>query len=93
MREALLGVDASYAAAVWTRTEAALDQRAADWARTYTDGIDNAVSGLALDTFENIYIGQLGPVGFWGACAITLAESAVVVAVLIPFMKRRLALR
>lgn len=43
--------------------------------------------------FENIYIGQLGPVGFWGACAITLAESAVVVAVLIPFMKRRLALR
>ncbi|MCA9710319.1 MAG: serine/threonine protein kinase, partial [Myxococcales bacterium] len=37
VREALLGVDASYAAAVWTRTEAALDQRAADWARTYTE--------------------------------------------------------
>lgn len=43
--------------------------------------------------FENIHIGQIGPVGFWGACALTLAESALVIAILIPFMKKRLALR
>ncbi|MBE2197172.1 MAG: ABC transporter permease [Anaerolinea sp.] len=43
--------------------------------------------------FENIYIGQIGPVGFWGACALTLAGSAIIIGALIPFMKRRLALR
>jgi ABC-2 type transport system permease protein len=43
--------------------------------------------------FENLYIGQLGPVGFWGASGLTVALSAVGLLILRPFLMQRLKLR
>ena len=44
-------------------------------------------------TYENLFIGQLGSVGFWGAGLITLAISLAAVAALAPRLRRQLALR
>lgn len=44
-------------------------------------------------TFENIIIGQLGPVGLWGAAAITLAMSLLLVALAMPVLRCRSKLR
>ncbi|MCA9650661.1 MAG: tetratricopeptide repeat protein [Myxococcales bacterium] len=40
LREALLGVEASYASAVWTRTEAGLERYAADWAAMHGEACE-----------------------------------------------------
>ncbi len=42
---------------------------------------------------ENLYVGQMGPVGFWGACGLTLLTSAVYLAVLVPLLRPRARLR
>jgi ABC-2 type transport system permease protein len=43
--------------------------------------------------FENLFIGQMGRVGFWGAGLITLAMSLAAVAILAPRLRRQLRLR
>lgn len=43
--------------------------------------------------FENIIIGQLGPVGFWGAAALTLAMTLPLVAIAMPMLRKQLSLR
>jgi ABC-2 type transport system permease protein len=43
--------------------------------------------------FENVIIGQLGPVGLWGAAAITMAMSLPLVAIAMPILRRQLKLR
>jgi ABC-2 type transport system permease protein len=43
--------------------------------------------------YENVFIGQLGPVGFWTACLITLASSMALVALTMPILRRQLKLR
>ena len=43
--------------------------------------------------FENVFIGQIGPVDFWGASLITLAFSLMLIAVLMPRLRSQLNLR
>jgi ABC-2 type transport system permease protein len=43
--------------------------------------------------YENLFIGQMGPVGFWGASLITLAMSLGLVALAMPLLRRQLKLR
>ena len=43
--------------------------------------------------YENLFIGQLGSVGFWGAGLIALAMSLAAVAILAPRLRRQLRLR
>jgi ABC-2 type transport system permease protein len=43
--------------------------------------------------FENVFIGQLGPIGFWTACLVTLASSLALVALCMPLLRRQLKLR
>jgi ABC-2 type transport system permease protein len=43
--------------------------------------------------FEALYVGQIGPVGFWGAAALTLAVSAVYLGGMAPFLRRTMRLR
>lgn len=43
--------------------------------------------------FETLYVGQSGPVGFWGACALTLGLSAVYLAALAPLLRQRTQVR
>jgi ABC-2 type transport system permease protein len=40
--------------------------------------------------FENIFIGQNGPVGFWGACGLTLAAALIYLGIMFPLLRRRL---
>jgi ABC-2 type transport system permease protein len=42
---------------------------------------------------ENLYVGQMGPVGFWAACGLTLLTSAVYLALLTPLLRPRMRLR
>ena len=42
--------------------------------------------------FENIFVGQIGPVGFWGASLLTLASSFIVVLLLLPGLRKKLKL-
>ena len=42
--------------------------------------------------FENILVGQMGAVGFWAACGLTLLSSAVVIAILAPMLRKRMRL-
>jgi ABC-2 type transport system permease protein len=43
--------------------------------------------------YENIFIGQLGPIGFWTACLVTLFSSLALVAFTMPLLRRQLKLR
>jgi ABC-2 type transport system permease protein len=43
--------------------------------------------------FENIFIGQAGPVGFHLACGITLGVTLIYAAVLFPILRRKLRLK
>jgi len=43
--------------------------------------------------FENLFVGQNGPVGFWGATGLTLVSSMVYLLALAPLLQRRVQLR
>lgn len=43
--------------------------------------------------FENLFVGQIGPIGFWGATGLTLVTSVVYLLALAPIMRRRVQLR
>lgn len=43
--------------------------------------------------FENLFVGQIGPIGFWGATALTLVSSVAYLLALAPLMRRRVQLR
>lgn len=42
--------------------------------------------------FENVLVGQIGAIGFWGACGLTIVSSAVVIAIMVPFLRKRIKL-
>lgn len=44
-------------------------------------------------TFENLFIGQMGVLGYWGSAAVTAVLSLVGVLALVPFFRSRLKLR
>lgn len=43
--------------------------------------------------FENLFVGQIGPVGFWGVCALTLIVSALYLAGMFPRLRSKMRLR
>lgn len=43
--------------------------------------------------FENLFVAQSGPVGFWGATGLTLATSLLYLLALAPLLRRRVQLR
>jgi ABC-2 type transport system permease protein len=43
--------------------------------------------------YENVFVGQMGPVGFWGASLLTLGLSLVALVGLLPLLRRRMRLR
>lgn len=43
--------------------------------------------------FENLFVGQEGPAGFWTACGLTLLSSALYLVALAPLLRRRMRLQ
>lgn len=43
--------------------------------------------------FENLFVGQVGSVGFWGTCALTLTVSALYLAGMLPRLRSKMRLR
>ncbi len=42
--------------------------------------------------YENVLVGKLGAVGFWGACALTIVSSLIAIGIMLPFLRKRIKL-
>lgn len=43
--------------------------------------------------FENLFVGQTGPAGFWTACGLTLLSSGIYLVAMTPLLRRQVQLR
>lgn len=42
--------------------------------------------------FENVLVGQIGAVGYWAACGLAIVTSAIVIAIMVPMLRKRIKL-